>query len=126
MRVTERTLSVHECGGEIFKPYQAPCFWDVVDDEIPGTTETSHVVVLDLVGALECQEAEEFHAVVEHLVERGERIIVVNLETLTRIDSAGLGALVRSYVTLKRCRGSMPIVNAPKHFREFVASMRFL
>src|SRR5262245_14714284 len=110
MRVTERTLSVHECGGEIFKPYRAACFWDVVDDELLATTEISHVVVLELVGALECQEADEFHAIVKRLVERGERIIVVNVEALTRIDSTGLGALVRSCVTLKRARGSMPIV----------------
>jgi anti-anti-sigma factor len=81
---------------------------------------------LDVVGALEGNEAQEFDGLIAGLVERGERIVVVNLEALTPIDSADLGTLVRSYVALKRSGRSMPIVNTPKRFRQFVASMKFL
>ena len=103
-----------------------PCFYDLLEDELLAAKEISHVVVLDVVGALERYQAQEFNRLIARLVERGERIIVVNLQALTRIDSAGLGALACSYTILKTSGRSMPIVNAPKRFRQFVASMKFL
>src|SRR5262249_51604540 len=126
MRVVECTLTLDECGGESFEPYRQTGFLDGLKNELLAAKEISHVVVLDVVGALEGYQAQEFDGLIARLVERGERIIVVNLEALTRIDSAGLGALIRSYGTLKRSGRSMPIVNAPKRFRQFVASMKFL
>jgi anti-anti-sigma factor len=126
VRVAERTVRLDECGGEGFEPYVEPCFYDLLDNELLAAKEISHVVVLDVVGALEGYQAQEFDGLIARLVERGERIIVVNLEGLTRLDSAGLGVLVRSYGTLKRSGRSMPIVNAPTRFRQFVASMKFL
>jgi anti-anti-sigma factor len=110
----------------VCEPYQEPCFYDLVEDDLVAATDINHVVVLDVVGALDGYDAQQFDDVIALLVERGERIVVVNLEALTRIDSARLGALIRAYSTLKTSGRSMPIVNAPKHCRRFVASMRFL
>jgi len=126
MRVTERTLTLDECRGELFEPYQEPCFWDVLDCEFLMAKEIGHVVVLDLAGGLEGSEAQEFLGRIQRLIERGERTIVVNLGALTKVDSVLLGELVVSYGTLKRIGGAMPLVNAPKHFRQLVASMKFL
>jgi anti-anti-sigma factor len=124
--VSERTLTVDECRSELFESFQMPCFWDILDFELLGTQKRGHVVVLDFVGTLLRSEEQELQARIKRLVERGERTIVLNLQALTKVDSAGLGELVEAMTTVIRAGGTMPLVNAPKHFRHLVASMKFL
>jgi anti-sigma B factor antagonist len=126
MGVTERTLTLDECRSELFESFQMPCFWDTLDFELLGTQKRGHVVVLDFVGTLLRSEKQELHARIKRLVERGERTIVLNLQALTKVDSAGLGELVQAMTTVIRAGGTMPLVHAPRHFRHLVASMKFL
>jgi anti-anti-sigma factor len=126
MQITERTLTLEECRGELFEPHQEPCFWDVLDYESLVTQHIGRVIVLDLAGALEAQGGLNFLGHVNRLIERGERTVVINLAALTSVDSGGLGELVRSCVALHKLGGAMPLVNAPNHFHRFVAAIGFL
>jgi len=49
--------------------------------------------------------------VVSSLLERGRKHVLLNLRGVEYIDSAGLGELVRTYITLQRRGGQFKIVN---------------
>lgn len=62
--------------------------------------------ILDLDGALKLGDAEEsFRNQIQQLVDSGATHVAVNLAGVTELDSSGIGALVRSFTTLKRAGG---------------------
>jgi anti-sigma B factor antagonist len=62
--------------------------------------------ILDLDGPLRLGEAEEALRVqIQNLVDSGATHVAVNLSGVTALDSSGIGALVRSFTTLKRAGG---------------------
>jgi anti-sigma B factor antagonist len=62
--------------------------------------------ILDLVGPLKLGEAEEsLRSQIQRLVDSGTTHVAVNLSGVTALDSSGIGALVRSFTTLKRAGG---------------------
>lgn len=62
--------------------------------------------ILDVDGPLKLGETEEsFRKQVEQLVEGGTKNIAVNMAGVTELDSSGIGALVRTFTTLKRAGG---------------------
>jgi anti-sigma B factor antagonist len=62
--------------------------------------------ILDLDGQLKLGEAEEsLRNQIQHLVDSGTTHVAVNLSGVTYLDSSGIGALVRSFTTLKRAGG---------------------
>jgi anti-sigma B factor antagonist len=68
--------------------------------------------VLVLTGRMttnECHGA--LTAVIRSLVERGRKQIVIDLEAVPFIDSAGLGELVSSYASVQRIGGSLKLTN---------------
>jgi anti-sigma B factor antagonist len=68
--------------------------------------------VLVLTGRMttsECHGA--LTTVIRSLVERGRKQIVLDLEAVPFIDSAGLGELVSSYASVKRIGGSLTLTN---------------
>lgn len=126
LSIAERALTLDAYRTERFEPFCEPCFLDVLDEAYVATHAIGHVLVLDVAGKLEGSEAMALCGRIRELVEQGERTIVVNLKALTSIDSRGLGELVRSYTTVKRARGAMPLVNPPRYFREFVRAVKFI
>jgi anti-sigma B factor antagonist len=126
VRVVERKMTLHECQSERFELCQVAFFGHALDYELSVANEFGHVIVIDLAGALAGSESRELSDLIQRLVERGERIIVVNLGAVTDVDSMGLCELVRSFVAVTRNGGMMPLVNAPEHFRRLVESCKFL
>jgi len=62
--------------------------------------------ILDLDGALKLGDAEEsFRNQIQQLIDSGSTHVAVNLAGVTELDSSGIGALVRSFTTLKRAGG---------------------
>ena len=62
--------------------------------------------ILDLVGPLKLGEAEEsLRNEIQRLLDSGTTHVAVNLSGVTALDSSGIGALVRSFTTLKRAGG---------------------
>lgn len=68
--------------------------------------KAGRATILDLDGPLKLGEAEEsFRNQVQQLIEGGSTHIAVNLAGVTELDSSGIGALVRSFTSLKRAGG---------------------
>lgn len=86
-----------------------------------GERTLSDVVVLDLDGELQLgQSADRLRDRVTVLLQGGHRKILTNLEGVTAVDSAGLGELVRSYVTTTPQGGSFKLLHVSRHLRELL------
>jgi anti-sigma B factor antagonist len=70
------------------------------------------VAILDLNGRLILSDGEKaFRDRVDALLARGQKTILVNLDDVTYLDSAGIGAIVWKYVTLRRQGGSLKLLH---------------
>ena len=70
------------------------------------------VIILDLEGRLVLGDGEqEFREKVDELMKQGHTQILVNMNAVTYIDSAGVGAVVWKYITLVRKGGMMKLLN---------------
>ncbi len=68
--------------------------------------KAGRATILDLTGALKLGEAEEaFRSQIQQLIDAGSPNVAVNLSGVTELDSSGIGALVRSFSTIKRAGG---------------------
>jgi anti-sigma B factor antagonist len=68
--------------------------------------KAGRATILDLDGPLKLGDAEEsFRNQVQQLIEGGSTHVAVNLAGVTELDSSGIGALVRSFTSLKRAGG---------------------
>jgi anti-sigma B factor antagonist len=62
--------------------------------------------ILDLKGPLRLGDSEQaFKDQIQKLVDAGTPHVAVNLSGVTELDSSGIGALVRSFTTVKRAGG---------------------
>jgi anti-sigma B factor antagonist len=76
------------------------------------------VTILDLKGRLLLGEGdEEFRDTVDRLVQLGRRKVLLNLDEVTHIDSAGLGMMVSKYITLIKRDGQLKLCHL--HLRSF-------
>ena len=68
--------------------------------------KAGQATILDLNGSLRLGPAEEaLRGKIQNLVDSGVTHAAVNLSGITQLDSSGIGALVRSFATLKRAGG---------------------
>jgi anti-sigma B factor antagonist len=85
------------------------------------------VAILDLSGRLILSDGErEFRQKVDDLVARGHTRILVNLDGVTYLDSAGVGAVVWKYVTLKRQGGDLRLLNLHVRTHKVLAVTKLL
>ena len=85
------------------------------------------VVVLDLKGKMTLGEGDELlKDKINSLVLQGRRKVVLNLEGVPYIDSAGLGEIVRTYTTISRQGGSMKLLNLTKRITDLLAITKLL
>jgi anti-sigma B factor antagonist len=88
---------------------------EVVDQErAPGVCE------IRLTGQFDFAHAAAARAAINRRIEEGARRIVVNLDNVEYIDSAGLGVLVGTLARLREQDGDLAVVcNAPRIRRVF-------
>src|SRR3984893_10657419 len=85
------------------------------------------VVVLDLKGKITLGEGDELlKDKVNSLVNQGHRKLVLNLEGVPYIDSAGLGEIVRTYTTVSRQSGSLKLLNLTKRITDLLSITKLL
>jgi anti-sigma B factor antagonist len=85
------------------------------------------VVVLDLKGKITLGEGDELlKDKVNSLVNQGKKKIVLNLEGVPYIDSAGLGEVVRTYTTVSRQGGSLKLLNVTKRISDLLSITKLL
>jgi anti-sigma B factor antagonist len=73
------------------------------------------VTILDLKGKMTLGEGDEMlRDKVGNLVNEGKQKLILNLDGVPYIDSAGLGEIVRTYTTVSRQGGKMKLLNLTK------------
>ncbi len=87
----------------------------------------SEVTVLDLKGKMTLGEGDELlKDKINSLVASGKKKLVLNLEGVPYIDSAGLGEIVRTYTTVSRQGGSLKLLNLTKRIEDLLSITKLL
>ena len=87
----------------------------------------SDVTVLDLKGKMTLGEGDELlKDKINSLLASGKKKLVLNLEGVPYIDSAGLGEIVRTYTTVSRQGGSLKLLNLTKRIEDLLAITKLL
>src|SRR5918996_5338274 len=85
------------------------------------------VIILDLKGKMTLGEGDELlKDKINSLVLQGRKKLVLNLEGVPYIDSAGLGEIVRTYTTVSRQGGSLKLLNLTKRITDLLAITKLL
>jgi anti-sigma B factor antagonist len=85
------------------------------------------ITVLDLKGKMTLGEGDELlKDKINSLMNQGRGKILLNLEGVPYIDSAGLGEIVRTYTTVSRQGGTMKLVNLTKRITDLLAITKLL
>ena len=85
------------------------------------------VSVLDLSGKIVLGEGDvQVKERIRDLLSDGQRKILLNLGDVSYIDSAGLGALISSYATVKREGGQLKLVNLTKRVQDLLAITKLI
>jgi anti-sigma B factor antagonist len=85
------------------------------------------VTILDLKGKITLGEGDEaLMDKINSLAHQGRRRILLNLAEVPYIDSAGLGAVVRTYTTMSRLGGQLKLVNLTKRITDLLSITKLL
>ena len=85
------------------------------------------VTVLDLKGKMTLGEGDELlKDKINSLVLQGRKKLVLNLEAVPYIDSAGLGEIVRTYTTVSRQGGKLKLLNLTKRIEDLLSITKLL
>ena len=86
-----------------------------------------NVVILDLKGKLTIGEGDELlKEKINGLMQHGNHNILLNLEDVPYVDSAGLGGIVHTYTTVSRQGGKLKLVNLTKRITDLLAITKLL
>lgn len=87
----------------------------------------SDVTILDLTGKITLGEGDELlKDKINSLLNQGYRKILLNLEGVPYIDSAGLGEIVRTYTTVSRQGGKLKLLNLTKRIQDLLSITKLL
>ncbi len=79
------------------------------------------VTILDLKGKMTLGEGDELlKDKINSLVSQGHKKLLLNLEAVPYIDSAGLGEIVRTYTSISRQGGKMKLLNVSKRIYDLL------
>ena len=85
------------------------------------------VIILDLKGKMTLGEGDELlKEKINSLLSGGSKKIVLNLEGVPYIDSAGLGEVVRTHTTVSRQGGSLKLLNLTKRIEDLLSITKLL
>ncbi len=80
------------------------------------------VMVLDLNGNLTIGRSEEsLRETVERLIGEEQKFLLINLASVPMIDSSGIGALIKSYTSVKAVGGQIKILKPPRLARQLLS-----
>jgi anti-sigma B factor antagonist len=89
--------------------------------------KVSDVTVLDLTGKMTLGEGDELlRQTVNNLLAAGTKKIVLNLEGVPYIDSAGLGEVVRTHMTVSKQGGKLKLLNLTKRIEDLLSITKLL
>lgn len=86
-----------------------------------------NVTILDLKGKITLGEGDEaLKDKINSLTLQDRKQILLNLEGVPYIDSAGLGEVVRTYTTVSRQGGQLKLVNLTKRIEDLLSITKLL
>jgi len=86
-----------------------------------------NVTVLDLKGKLTLGDGDELlKDKINSLIQQERKNILLNLEAVPYIDSAGLGEIVRTYTTVSRQGGKLKLVHLTKRITDLLMITKLL
>lgn len=92
-----------------------------------GERANGGVMILDLKGKLTIGEGDELlKDKVNSLIQQGHQKLLLNLEGVPYVDSAGLGEIVRTYTTVSRQGGKLKLLNLTKRIKDLLAITKLL
>ena len=84
-------------------------------------------MILDLKGKLTIGEGDELlKDKINSLIQQGHRKLLMNLEGVSYVDSAGLGEIVRTHTTVSRQGGSLKLLNLTKRIEDLLSVTKLL
>jgi anti-sigma B factor antagonist len=85
------------------------------------------VTILDLKGKMTLGEGDELlKEKINSLLAAGKKQLLLNLEGVPYIDSAGLGEVVRTYTTVSRQGGTLKLLNLTKRIEDLLSITKLL
>jgi anti-sigma B factor antagonist len=85
------------------------------------------VTILDLKGKMTLGEGDELlKDKIASLVGQGKKKILLNLEAVPYIDSAGLGEIVRTYTSISRQNGRLKLLNVSKRIQDLLVITKLI
>ena len=85
------------------------------------------VMILDLKGKMTLGEGDELlKDKINSMILQGKKKLLLNLEGVPYIDSAGLGEIVRTYTTVSRQGGALKLLNLTKRIQDLLAITKLL
>ncbi|HEX2446345.1 MAG TPA: STAS domain-containing protein [Vicinamibacterales bacterium] len=86
-----------------------------------------NVTILDLKGKMTLGEGDELlKEKINSLLQQEKKFLLLNLEGVPYIDSAGLGEIVRTYTTVSRQGGKLKLVNLTKRITDLLSITKLL
>lgn len=85
------------------------------------------VTILDISGKMTLDGGvEALRQAIVQLLEGGRQKLVLNLEDVPYIDSAGLGEVVRTYTTVSKQGGSLKLLNLTRRIEDLLSITKLL
>ena len=85
------------------------------------------VMILDVTGKLTIGEGDELlKDKINSLIQQGHKKLLLNLEGVPYVDSAGLGEIVRTYTTVSRQGGDLKLLNLTKRIEDLLTITKLL
>ncbi|MEP7272483.1 MAG: STAS domain-containing protein [Acidobacteriota bacterium] len=83
---------------------------------------TDSVTLLDLKGNLTIGRSEEsLREIIAKLLADGQKHILINLSGVPMIDSSGIGAMIKSYTSVKDAGGQIKLLKPPRLARQLLS-----
>ena len=85
------------------------------------------VMILDVKGKLTIGEGDELlKDKINSLIQQGHKKLILNLEGVPYVDSAGLGEIVRTYTTVSRQGWNLKLLNLTKRIEDLLSITKLL
>ena len=85
------------------------------------------VTILDLKGKMTLGEGDELlKDKINSLIQQDKKQLLLNLEEVPYIDSAGLGEIVRTYTTVSRQGGKLKLLNLTKRIEDLLTITKLI
>ena len=85
------------------------------------------VMILDVKGKLTIGDGDELlKDKINSSIQQGHKKLILNLEAVPYVDSAGLGEIVRTYTAVSRQGGNLKLLNLTKRITDLLSITKLL